>query len=69
MLKKLFLILWLCLTFTVALAVDEGEIAPAWNGIELADGSQVQFPGILNDRSAVLVFWATWCPYCKAFSV
>jgi thiol-disulfide isomerase/thioredoxin len=67
MLKKLISILWLCLIFTAALAVDEGDIAPAWKGIELADGSQVDFPEILNDKPAVLVFWATWCPYCKAF--
>jgi len=67
MLKKLISILWLCLIFTAALAVDERDIAPAWKGIELADGSQVDFPEILNDKPAVLVFWATWCPYCKAF--
>lgn len=67
MLKKLISILSLCLIFTAVQAVDEGDIAPAWKGIELADGSQVDFPEILNDKPAVLVFWATWCPYCKAF--
>jgi thiol-disulfide isomerase/thioredoxin len=67
MLKKLISILWLCLIFTAALAVDEGDIAPAWKGIDLVDGAQVEFPGILNNKPAVLVFWATWCPYCKAF--
>ncbi|MEH6586263.1 MAG: TlpA disulfide reductase family protein [Halioglobus sp.] len=47
--------------------LDKGDKAPKWTGIDLVSGQQKSFPGILNDKPAVLVFWATWCPYCKAF--
>ena len=47
--------------------LDKGDTAPKWVGIDLVSGQQKSFPGILNDKPAVLVFWATWCPYCKAF--
>ncbi|MGK0298969.1 MAG: thiol-disulfide isomerase/thioredoxin [Gammaproteobacteria bacterium] len=67
MLIKFFSTLWLCLIFTAAQAVGYGDKAPSWKGIDLVDGSQVEFPKILNDKPAVFVFWATWCPYCKAF--
>lgn len=67
MLRRLVSIVWLCLLISTAQAVEEGELAPAWKGVDLVDGSQVVFPDVLKDKPAVLVFWATWCPYCKAF--
>ena len=67
MTTRLIATLWLCLVTTSALAVGEGDQAPAWSGIDLVDGSQIEFPDILDDKPAVLVFWVTWCPYCKAF--
>ena len=47
--------------------LDKGDMAPKWTGIDLVSGQQKSFPALLNDKPAVLVFWATWCPYCKAF--
>lgn len=47
--------------------LGKGDTAPAWQGIDLVSGEQKSFPEILNNKPAVLVFWATWCPYCKAF--
>jgi thiol-disulfide isomerase/thioredoxin len=39
--------------------------APSWTLVS-ADGALVEFPPA-NGRPALLLFWATWCPYCKAF--
>lgn len=47
-------------------AVEPGDRAPTWMRIDF-DGQPVMFPGVLEGRPAVVVFWATWCSYCKAF--
>lgn len=47
--------------------VVAGMMAPAWSGTDLVSGEQVDFPATLAGGPAVLVFWATWCPYCKVF--
>lgn len=67
LIKKLIIFGLLTLAFTPAYAVTKGDIAPAWTGIDLVDGETVSFPAKLGGKPAVLVFWATWCPYCKAF--
>lgn len=48
-------------------AVVPGDIAPAWTGVDLISEEEIVFPEVLSGRPAVLIFWATWCPYCKAF--
>ena len=50
-----------------ALAVGEGDVAPAWSGTDILTNTEVEFPAVLDGKPAVLLFWATWCPYCKAF--
>lgn len=42
-----------------------GERAPDWN-LRNLDGERVRFPKDIGDRPALVMFWATWCPYCKA---
>ena len=46
-------------------ALAEGDPAPSF---ELADpaGNIVSFPGAANNKPSIILFWATWCPYCKA---
>ncbi len=56
-----------CLVCHSALAVNVGDQTPAWQGEDLITGEQLAYPALLKDKPAVLVFWATWCPYCKAF--
>jgi cytochrome c biogenesis protein CcmG, thiol:disulfide interchange protein DsbE len=43
----------------------EPVLAPNWTLSE-AGGSTVEFHRESAERPAVLLFWATWCPYCRA---
>jgi len=42
-----------------------GEFAPTWTG-QGAKGRMVTFVEGPRERPAILLFWATWCPYCRA---
>lgn len=50
----------------VAGAVQRGDVAPTWRAADFA-GNAVEFPAVADGKPAVLVFWATWCSYCKVF--
>ena len=41
------------------------ERATAWEG-KGADGKTIRFDPQHLPRPALLLFWATWCPYCEA---
>lgn len=43
-----------------------GDAAPHFTATTF-DGSVVRFPELLDGKPTVVVFWATWCSYCKAF--
>ena len=49
-----------------ASAVEQGDVAPSFKAADF-DGQTVEFPAVAEGKPAVVVFWATWCPYCKAF--
>jgi len=49
-----------------ALTVEQGDLAPAWQAVDF-DGRAVEFPELLDGKPTVMVFWATWCGYCRAF--
>ena len=51
---------------TPGLAVDRGDAAPTWNAVNFQDES-VSFPEVSEGKPSVVIFWATWCDYCKAF--
>lgn len=59
----------LCLVLALqmaAWAVEEGDLAPAWTARDFA-GNTIVFPDVNAGNPTVVVFWATWCGYCRAF--
>lgn len=50
----------------LAVACGPGKPETIWKGTDFS-GAEVDFPAVLRGKPAVMVFWATWCPYCKAF--
>ncbi|WOJ97009.1 TlpA disulfide reductase family protein [Congregibacter brevis] len=65
--KQIFVAALLALLSTQSIAVTQGDVAPPWTGKDLITGESVDFPDVLGGKPAVILFWATWCPYCKAF--
>jgi cytochrome c biogenesis protein CcmG/thiol:disulfide interchange protein DsbE len=41
------------------------ELAPDWR-LATGDGSSIRLSQEVKQQPVVLLFWATWCPYCKA---
>lgn len=61
--RGLVLFFLLALSFTVVSADFQPVPAPAWTAKDSA-GETIEFPDQL-ERPTILLFWATWCPYCK----
>lgn len=64
-LRKL-LVLGSALVCTASLAVEAGDAAPKFRAWDFA-GQAVEFPPQDSSAISVVIFWATWCGYCKAF--
>ncbi len=50
----------------LAFADEPVEANPGWRGTDFS-GAEIDFPAVLQGKPTVLIFWATWCPYCSAF--
>lgn len=49
---------------TFANETEEANLG--WTGADFS-GAEVVFPQVLHGKPTVLIFWATWCPYSRAF--
>jgi thiol-disulfide isomerase/thioredoxin len=49
----------------VAVLGQANNVAPDWTLLS-AQGETVQLSEEIQEQPVVLLFWATWCPYCKA---
>lgn len=47
------------------IAADEARVAPDWT-LQSASGETVTLSEVAATQPVILLFWATWCPYCKA---
>lgn len=45
-------------------AAGVGDVAPDWS-LQSPAGEQVQFYADSKDQVSVVLFWATWCPFCR----
>ena len=46
-------------------SADEARIAPDWT-LRSTSGESVTLSEVAAEQPVIVLFWATWCPYCKA---
>lgn len=59
-----FLLIFVCLLSGAAFAT-EARLAPDFT-LESLSGESVTLSHVAAEQPVILLFWATWCPYCKA---
>ncbi|MBI1732836.1 MAG: TlpA family protein disulfide reductase [Gammaproteobacteria bacterium] len=45
-------------------AAGVGDTGPDWT-LHAPSGQQINFYADSKDKVSVILFWATWCPYCR----
>ena len=55
------------LIFTISFGASAADhpLAPNWS-LTTANDEVVRLSDVAQQQTTVLLFWATWCPYCKA---
>ncbi|MGD9949943.1 MAG: TlpA family protein disulfide reductase [Desulfobulbus sp.] len=64
-LKTLLLIFCLLMLPVTLLAVQEGQQLIPFKGMDL-DGKPIDLAQSIGTKPVLLVFWASWCPSCRA---
>jgi len=55
----------LVIVFSQYASAADSLVAPDWT-LVAADGQAINLNDESQKQTTVLLFWATWCPYCKA---
>lgn len=66
MIKRIALLIAVYCISVPVIAIEVGDIAPEFVGPD-EYGNEVRFPDVIDGKPTIMLFWATWCPYCKAF--
>jgi thiol-disulfide isomerase/thioredoxin len=64
--RRLILLTILFFTATLTQAAEQEKKSLTWTGTDFS-GNEVSFPAVIDGKPTVMIFFATWCPYCKAF--
>lgn len=48
-----------------SIAAGEERVAPDWT-LQSASGESITLSEVAAEQPVIVLFWATWCPYCKA---
>lgn len=63
--RQLSIILSLVMLVPALALAQDVSVAPDWELVS-AQGEAVRLSEEIEEQPVVVLFWATWCPYCKA---
>ena len=58
-----FLITFYCFSPVYAMSLGFGDVAPNWT-LPTDDNEALEYYPDSEGKVSVILFWATWCPYC-----
>ena len=63
--RNFIIVYVLVIVFSQYASAADTRVAPDWT-LVAADGQAINLNDESQKQTTVLLFWATWCPYCKA---
>ena len=63
--RNSIIIYLLVIVFSLYASAADSQVAADWT-LVAADGQAINLNDESQKQTTVLLFWATWCPYCKA---
>ncbi len=63
--RRILLLVTIGVSIIGTTGAEEVRAAPDWT-LQSVDGEMITLSEVAAEQPVVLLFWATWCPYCKA---